>query len=162
MKAIAENPEPIAPKVSFRFAEARDSAEFSKWALENDKIPRKDILATLKDNNPTTVTFVIENEGVPVLFAPVYCLMNLAYLGFNPEAAAKDRLQALEALQAVLSSFAIKHGVHEITVQTSKDYPVAQWALKHEFNEEPRTTFKYRVTPLINPMEGHENDPVEK
>jgi hypothetical protein len=146
-----ETPKIEANGFTFRFAQPSDAPAFVKWSTENGKIPHKDILASMSDNNPTAVFFVIEKDGVPVLFAPFYAQMILAYLGFNPEAGRKDRVDALESLKWVISQFAFDHGVHEITVQTSKDYPVGRWALKNGFVAEPRETFKMRVTPLIDP-----------
>jgi hypothetical protein len=151
-----ENPTLEANGLTFRFAQPSDSEAFAKWALENPKIPHKDILASLSVNNPTTVVLVIEKDGQPVLFAPFYCQLNLSYLGFNPDVVGKDRLRALEALKWVAASFAHHHGIREVTVQTAKDYPIGQWALKHGFKEEPRQTFKMRVTPTVDPeVEAH-------
>lgn len=148
-----EIPKLEAGGLTFRFAQPSDAESFIKWATENPKIPKKDILASMKANNPTSVVLVIEKNGEPVLFAPIYCQINLAYLGFNPECEAKDRLKALSALQWVIAGFAFEHGVHEVTVQTSKDYPVGKWALKHGFKEESRQTFTMRVTPISDPDE---------
>jgi len=142
--------------LTYRWAQPSDAEAFSKWSSENGKIPHKDILASMSANNPTCVYFVIEKDGVPILFAPFYVQMILAFLGFNPEAGRKDRIDALAKMQEITSKFAEKHGIREIAVQTSPEYPVAKWAVKNGFNEEPRKTFKYRVTPLIDPeVEAH-------
>jgi hypothetical protein len=148
-----ETPELKASGLTFRFAQPSDAESFTRWAVENPKIPHKDILASMKANNPTSTVLVIEENGVPILFAPFYCQMNLAYLGFNPEYEGKIRLKALNALQWAIASFAYEFGVREVTVQTSKDYPVGKWALKHGFKEENRQTFTMRVTPISNPDE---------
>lgn len=131
--------------LKFRFAEEKDSEAFAKWAVENPQIPQRDMLASLKSNNPTCVTLVVEKDGVPVLFAPIYCQINVAFLGFNPELEGKIRLQAMEAMQKCIAAFATLHGVREITVQTAKDYPVAKWAVKHGFKPEARQTFKFHI-----------------
>ena len=137
---------------TFRFAAPDDSDKFLKWAMENDKIPFRDILTGVKENNPTAVALVIEKDGEPVLFAPVYAQINLSFLGFNPDVKGKTRLKALESLKSVLCAFAEGYGINEITVQTSPDYPVGQWALKHGFKEEPRQTFKLNVKTLVDPF----------
>lgn len=144
----------LFPKIdglTFRPAQPSDAAAFAKWATNNDKIPKKDILAALSENNPTTVVIVVEKDGEPLLYVPLYCSINLAYLGFRPGSHGKDRLKAMAAMQWAIASFAFEHGIREVNVQTSKDYPVGQWALKHGFKEESRQTFKMRVTPLVDP-----------
>jgi hypothetical protein len=141
---------------TFRWAQPSDSELFAKWASENDKIPRKDILSSMSVNNPTCVFFVIEKDGVPVVYAPFHARLILDFLGFNPESGRKDRLEALSSLQNVISEFALIHGIREIAVESAKDYPVAKWAVKNGFEPEPRETFKLRVTPLVNPeVEAH-------
>jgi hypothetical protein len=141
---------------TFRWAQPSDSELFAKWASENDKIPHRDVLASMSLNNPTCVFFVIEKDGVPVVFAPFYARMILAFLGFNPKAGKKDRLDALSSLQNVIAQFAFDHGIREIAVETAKDYPVGRWALRNGFEPEPRETFKMRVTPLVDPeVEAH-------
>jgi len=54
----------------------------------------------------------------------------------------------------LVRQFANLLGIREIVVQTSAEYPVAKWASKNGFVEEPRQTFKYRVTPLVEPGVG--------
>jgi hypothetical protein len=134
------------PSYTFRFAEARDSETFAHWATNNALISKDDLLASLKQNNPTSVTLVIEKDGVPVVFAPFYCQMNLGFLGFNPDLQGRVRLQGLHALRNAVSAFAAMHGVREITVQSSDNYPVAQWALHNGFQGEKRKTFRMRLT----------------
>jgi len=159
MRARMEIPEISANGFTFRFAQPSDTESFVKWSTENGKIPHKDIIAAMSANNPTVVFFVIEKDGVPVLFAPFYCQMVLAFLGFNPDARRKDRVDALESLKWVISQFAFDYGVREIAVNTSKDYPVGRWALKNGFVPDGRELFKMRVTPLIDPNkeEGSQN-----
>lgn len=131
----------------FRLAEPRDAEAFVKWAVENRAISREDIEDSRKVNNPTCVTFVIEREdGVPILFAPVYCGLVLAYLGFNPEAPAKeDRLIALELMKRTLSAFALIHGIRELITYTTDDQRVAMWAKANDFEVEARKLYKLRI-----------------
>jgi len=137
---------------TFRLAAEEDSSDFADWTLNNNKIPRKDIVAIMGENNPTAKSFVIEHKGKVALYAPFYCQLNLGFIGFNPEVTGKERLKALEKMLWCAAEFAYDHGIREITVQTSKDYPIGKWALKHGFEPESRTTFKFRVTPLVNPF----------
>src|SRR5208282_5960715 len=93
------------------------------------------------ENNPTSVTLVIEKNGVPILFAPFYCQMNLAFLGFNPTMQGSVRLRALRAMRNAAAAFAAIHGVKEITTESLPDYPVAQWAIQNGFDVSKRQTF---------------------
>jgi hypothetical protein len=69
----------------FRLADERDSAPFADWIGQSTQIPVEDVKASLKENNPTSVTLVIEDgNGKPILFAPTYCVAMLGFLGFNP------------------------------------------------------------------------------
>jgi hypothetical protein len=142
--------------LTYRWAEPSDAEAFSLWSSTNAKIPHKDVVATMSVNNPTCVYFVIEKNGVPLLFAPFYLQMLLGFLAFNPHAGRRDRINALEKMHEVSAGFASNLGIREVVVQTSPEYPVAKWAVKNGFEEEPRTTFKYRVTPLVDPeVEAH-------
>lgn len=142
--------------LTYRWANPSDTEAFVKWATGNNKIPHKDILASMHLNNPTCVFFVVEKDGVPILFAPFYFQMNLAFLGFNPDAGRRDRMNALAKMQEISTQWAQNYGVQELVVSTSKDYPVGRWALQNGFEPEPRETFKLRITPLIDPeVEAH-------
>jgi hypothetical protein len=141
----------IEGELTYRWAEPADAEAFALWSSGNGKIPHKDVVASMSVNNPTCVYFVIEKDGAPLLFAPFYLQMNLGFLGFNPNANRRDRIEALAKMQEISSQFANLLGIREIVVQTSAEYPVAKWASKNGFVEEPRQTFKYRVTPLVDP-----------
>ena len=69
------------PKMTFRFAVPEDSEEFSRWVVKNRLVDRGDIKAATKEENPTTTYFVIERDGVPVLFVPSYLVQRIGYLG---------------------------------------------------------------------------------
>ncbi len=129
-----------------RLAGADDSERFAKWIGGSTQIPVEDVKASLKENNPTSVVLVIEKHGEVVLFAPLYAVARLAFIGFNPEAAGRERLKALDALKKASQAFWGMHGVNEIETLTMEDYPVAQWALKHGFTLERRQVVKL-VTP---------------
>jgi len=131
-----------------RIAGAEDSEPFARWISESTQIPVHDVLASLKQNNPTSVTLVIEKDGEVVLFAPTYALAMLAFIGFNPEKEGRERLRALDALKKAASAFWQMHGVNEIATLTREDYPIAQWALRHGFVQESRQVLK-----LINPSQ---------
>jgi len=132
-------------KYSFRLASVEDAPAFAKWAAENPQTERADLEAGMKQNNPTVVTWVVECDGKPVLFAPVYAVMNLAHLGFNPESRASERMKALEVLLRGASAFAAEFGVREITTMTKSGYPIAKWAEAHGFVPDERQQFKYLV-----------------
>lgn len=130
---------------TIRFAEPKDSESFVKWATENPMIAASDISDSLKENNPTCVTIVVERDGIPVLFCPFYATLTLAYLGFNPEKDdTRERLEALEMMHRAMRGFAAIHGVREINTMTSADQMVAKWAEKHGFEPEARVMYRFR------------------
>ena len=133
--------------MTFRFAEARDAEPFSKWASENRLIDRGDIKAATKEENPTTTYLVIERDGVPVLFMPVYLVMRIGYLGFNPDACSETRQLAMEQMLLAVKSFAALYQISTIDVLTKSAYPVAEWARQHGFNPDPRELFKLNLSP---------------
>ena len=142
----------MSDKYTVRFGKPEEAKEFARWAIENDKIPHMDVVSVLKENNPTAVYLVIEKEGTPILYVPIYAQVNVGFLGFNPDIKGKARLAALGELKESLKNFAKSFGINEITVQTSPDYPVGKWALKHGFREEKRQTFKLLVEKQIDPF----------
>ncbi len=135
---------------SIRFAEAKDSDAFVKWAMENPAIDPRDIADSLKENNPTCVVIVVERDDVPILFAPVFCTMQLAYLGFNPDRDdTREKAEALSEMLIVLQAFATLHGVRQINTLTSAEQMVAKWARKHGFEPETRQLYKHKVVPNV-------------
>lgn len=135
----------------FRLAEPADAEAFSRWAVENPQIDRKDIEAGLKKNNPTSVMFAVEKDGVVVAFAPFYCQMTLAHLGFNPDAQVTEKLKALEVMLDGAIAWAVQYGVREITTLSREDYGVAKWAVAHGFEMDPRQQFKLDINKLLTP-----------
>jgi len=99
----------------------------------------------MKENNPTSTVLVIEKDGEPVLYVPMYCTMRIAFLGFNPEAAASLRLEAMELMLKAVKLFAATYGVNEITTLTKSAYNVAQWAQAHGFTPEDRELYTAQV-----------------
>lgn len=141
----------------FRLAQASDAEAFSRWSVLNPQVDRADLLAGMKKNNPTVIYFAVEKDGVVQAFAPLYCQMTLAHLGFNPEAEGKDKLRAMQMLIDGVSAFAIQYGVHEITTMSKEDYPVAKWAVKHGFDLDPRQSFKLDLNKTLKLAEVHSN-----
>jgi hypothetical protein len=135
------------PEMKFRFAEENDNERFARWAVENRLIDRRDIKAATKEENPTTTYFVIESDGVPVLFVPSYLVQRIGYLGFNPDADKATREAAMEMMLQVLKAFAAEHQIGCIDVLTKSAYPVAEWARAHDFNPDPRELFTLKVPP---------------
>lgn len=127
---------------SFRLATPSDASAFASWAATNPQIDRKDLLAGMKANNPTVLTFVAEKNGVAIAFVPVYMAAVIAHLAFNPDAAADERKKALGVLHAGLEAFYIQYGITEIDVLTKPEYPVARWAKSKNFVADPRTLFR--------------------
>jgi hypothetical protein len=137
-------------EMKFRFAEMGDAESFAQWTSSNRLIDGGDIMAATKEENPTTTYFVIESDGVPVLFVPSYLVQRIGYLGFNPDADKATREAAMEMMLQVLKAFAAEHQIGQIDVLTKSAYPVAEWARAHAFNPDPRELFTLKVPP-----EGH-------
>ena len=128
----------------FRLAVPDDAEAFSRWAAENDQIDQKDLLAGTKAVNPTVLTFAVEDgDGKVVAFAPFYLNAALAHLGFNPEARASEKMKALQTMLDGAAAFFVQFGVREILTLSKPEYGVAQWALTHGFESEPRQLLKY-------------------
>lgn len=132
--------------MKFRFANEEDAAPFAQWAIDNLDIPREDIEAAKKENNPTsTVLIITDDAGIPVLYVPAYCALRIAYLGFNPEATDRDRIEAMNLMLVALKGFAATFGINEIGTLSRKGYSVARWAEKHDFQADERQLFTAKV-----------------
>jgi hypothetical protein len=133
-----------------RIAEAKDSEPFAKWIGESTQIPMEDVQASLKENNPTSVTLVIEDEnGKVILFVPTYAVAMVGFIGFNPEATERERVKGLHAMKKSLQAFWAMHGVTEIDTLTREDYPVAKWAMHNQFDVEPRQLLRLVYKPTL-------------
>jgi hypothetical protein len=138
---------------TFRLAVPEDAEAFTKWSLENPQIDPKDRLSATKAKNPTCLYFVVERDGKIVTFAPVYAQMVLAHLSFNPEASGRDKLKALEVLTDGVSALAVQLGIREIVTLSKEEYPVARWAVKHDFEVDPRQLFRLDLNKVLEVAE---------
>jgi len=138
---------------TFRLAVPEDAEAFARWAAGNPLIDPKDLQTGLKKNNPTILFFAVEKDGVVQAFAPLYCPMILAYLGFNPEATSEDKKQAMQTLLDGVSAFAVQFGIREIITLSKEKYPVAQWALAHGFEIDPRQLLKLDLNKIMESAE---------
>jgi hypothetical protein len=127
---------------NYRLAQPEDAEAFAQWAATNPQIDPKDLEAGMRKNNPTVLTVVAELDGVAVAFAPVYLSAVLAHLGFNPDADPKDKLKALDVLRDGTAALMVQFGIREITTLSKPEYGVAKWAVKHNFEQEPRQLFR--------------------
>lgn len=132
--------------LNFRWATAEDSADFARWAVQNKDIPIKDIKACKKEKNPTATVLVITLHEKPILFVPLYLVARIAFLGFNPESSAKERLAAMEMMLVAIKAFAANWGITEINTLTKSTYDVAKWASRHGFKPEDRELFALSIT----------------
>lgn len=139
---------------AWRLAEPADAEAFSKWVGENSQIDDADKLAALKANNPTVLWFAVTKDGVVQAFAPVYLQAVAAHLGFNPDADGKDKLRALQMLMDGVSGFMVQYGIREIAVLSKEEYPIAQWALKHDFDLDSRQLLKLDLNKLMAGVEA--------
>lgn len=131
--------------MNVRFATPGDAQAFAEWAVNNPDIPDKDIRAAMSENNPTVRYLVIEEDGFPLLYVPVYCAIRIAYLGFNPEADDREKIEAMNAMLKAIQAFAGNFGVKEIGTLTKEGYSVAKWAKKHGFEPDDRQLFTARA-----------------
>jgi hypothetical protein len=135
----------MSAKWEFRLAKPEDAEAFSRWAATNPHIEQKDLLAGMQKNNPTVLTFTVTKDEVPVIFAPVYLSATLAHLGLNPETEGTDKLRGLQMLLDGVAALMAQVGVREIITLSKKEYGVAKWALAHEFEQEERELFKFKI-----------------
>src|ERR1700676_2129427 len=126
---------------NFRLAGPDDSESIAKWVAENPQIDPKDILNGMKKNQPTVLWFVAENNGVTVAAAPVFLSAVLAHLAFNPDARASEKMQAMDVLKDGVTAFMAQFGIRSISTQSNPGYPIAKWALAHDFEMDERNTF---------------------
>lgn len=136
--------------MNFRFAEPKDSAELARWAATNPQIDRGDLEAATKAQNPTTTFLVIEDEGEVILAMPVYLVMRIGYLLFNPAADRSRREAAMETMLRAVQAFAMAYQVN-LDVLTKSGIPVAEWARAHQFTADPRELFTLKLHPHVPP-----------
>lgn len=130
--------------MTFRFANPEDAEPFAAWATDHPDIPARDIKAAMKENNPTATILVIEDEGTPILYVPLYCSVRIAYLGFNPIADQRLRIAAMNTMRTAIMAFAANFGINQVDTLTKSGYAVAQWAEKHGFKAEDRQLFELK------------------
>jgi hypothetical protein len=136
-------------KMSFRFATQDDAPAFAEWAAKNPQIDPKDLVAGTKEQNPTTTYLVIEEDGIPRLFIPVFLTMRIAYLAFNPENTRDQNLAALEMMLPFVKGLAGTFHINEIDVLTKSTIPIAQWAQVHNFKADDRELFSLSLEPPV-------------
>jgi hypothetical protein len=127
--------------MNVRLAVPDDAQAFAEWATNNPDIPMADLQAGMKENNPTATVFVVEQEGRAILFLPFYCLINVAYFGFNPEASEREKLAAMNLMLKAVENFAVAFGIREIQGFSKDGYLMAKWAEKKGFIKEAREAF---------------------
>jgi hypothetical protein len=129
--------------MNIRFATPEDFPAFAKWASENPDIPAKDIESAIR--NKTTVVLVAEEDGKPILFLPFHCNITVDFFGFNPEAGAKDRYKAMQAMLPKVKKFAELHGINDIQGFSKEEYLMAKFWEKQGFEVEDRTAFVLKM-----------------
>lgn len=133
--------------MNIRLATPDDAEAFAQWAVGNPDIPYQDIEAGMRENNPTTIVFVVENDGQALLFLPFYCLINVAYFGFNPAASEREKVAAMNLMLKAVESFAVAFGIREIQGFSKEGYGMAKWAERKGFHKELRQAFVRRLAP---------------
>jgi len=135
---------------TFRLAEEKDAELMTRWVAENPQISVDEAQAGTKENNPTVLYFIVDCDGVPVLFSPVYAQWTFAHLGIAPEASPEIRKYALQTLVDGVVAMAIQFGIRELTAFTQPEFPVAQYAVKQlGFEWESRHPIKLDIRKLL-------------
>jgi len=130
--------------MTFRFANPEDAAPFARWAAENPDIPQRDIEASMKENNPTATFLVIEDEGKVILAVPLFAVVRIACLLFNPEADERQKIAAMGKMREAIMAFAASFGINSVDTLSKSGYAVARWAVKHGFEQENRELFELK------------------
>lgn len=130
--------------MTFRFAAESDAKPFAQWAAENPDVPIGDIQAATKEKNPTSTVLVIEEDGKTVLAVPLYAVMRIACLLFNPEADPRQRIAAMGKMLEAIKAFAASFGINQVDTLSKSGYAVASWAEKHGFDKEKRELFELK------------------
>jgi hypothetical protein len=141
----------------FTLAQPSHAEAFASWAAQNGHIDQADLIAGTKTANPTVLVFAVEKDGVAIAFAPVYLSATLAHLGFNPDAEGRDKLRAMQMLTDGVSAMMVQYGIREIITLSKPEYPVAAWAVKHDFVFEPRQLLKLDLNKLMASTVGEGN-----
>lgn len=130
--------------MTFRFANQSDAPAFAEWATMNPDIPQADIEAAMKENNPTAVFLIIEEDGEVILSVPAYAVLRIACLLFNPQATERQKIAAMGKMREAIMAFAANFGINQVDTVTKKGYAVATWAEKHGFTPEDRQLFELK------------------
>lgn len=130
---------------AFRFATATDAQQFAEWATGNPDIPRSDIESGTREQSPTATYLIVEEDGKVILCVPAFAVLRIAYLLFNPDADAKQRVGAMNKMRECLKGFAAMFGINRIETLSREGYAVAEWAEKHGFEIEDRQLFTLTV-----------------
>lgn len=131
--------------LSSRFATPKDAEALTTIAVANHDIPVKDIRDSA--THPTGKCLIVEEDGLPVLYIPFHCLMEISFLAFAPGTDAKSRYAAMEKALEALKNFAIEHGIACIQALTSapQDYKVNSWARQNGFDLDERVSLKLKL-----------------
>lgn len=142
---MAEEDGESMKNVTVRLARPEDAESFTKWATENQAIPTEDLQEFGK--HATAVTFVVEVAGKPVFYFPVWAICKLGFLGFNPQADARERLAALDVGMEALQNFAREFHISEVQFTSTADesYPMLRWCEKRGFVPVDKRHFRLEV-----------------
>ena len=140
--------ETINPAYTLRLAIPQDAKEFAGITIADlaaRRVDMREVIAAKKATNPTVLTFVIEKDGVPVLFAPIYLVAMLAHMGFAPESSHSDRKEAMRALLDGVSAFMAENGVQELGALCPEGHPVKAWGVANGYTAEDRVYLSYKT-----------------
>ena len=131
-----------------RTAEKRDIPLLAHWITSNPG----NMLDTHIFDYPRTLTLVAHRDK-PVAFLPVQEVIQMESLAFAPDTTDAQKAYALAQLLRVLVYKAREQNFKEIYFYTADDQ-LAEFALKHKFEEMPKRTFRLRIADLEQPSDS--------
>ena len=138
----------ITAPYALRLAIPQDAKAFADITAADilaRRVDMREVVAAKKATNPTVLTFVVEKDGVPVVFAPIYLVAQLAHMGFAPESSYSDRKEAMKALLNGVSAFMAENGVMELGALCPEGHPVKAWGIANGYTADDRVYLSYKT-----------------
>ena len=133
----------MKPEYTTRLMRRGDIEQLASWVVDNQDIPAEDKRMIVY---PSTFTICVERNDWPVLFVPLHRTLSIGFLGFNPDADAKDKSYALRAAMQSAKNTCDAMKISEIHVATMPDYPMGKWAMKHGFKDSGKHDLYWGLT----------------
>lgn len=129
-----------------RWVEPKDFEDFVRWMKDSKEIQTADMRAVLR--NRTTAVLVVEDEdGKVLLYTPLFAMLRIGYLGFNPDAGIRERVGAIKFQLPKILGFADRFGIDDVLSFRQDGCKVADWCADNGFEAEPREAIVYEGVP---------------